>query len=183
MGKKALNFRIDEELDDKFKALSEALDKNLTDTFIHLLETYLGRDSNQYEFLNKACPDLIHSDDGFYCAYKVPRAKPWKIITGSADDARKTCTSCKKHEEIQKIQATLEKGGTAYYHSCAVAGVLHPHDPDKIICPYSRGTDYKSIKRHCQTRNQGKPCEYLQVHTVDIKGIKPRKKDGGLNRR
>jgi len=183
MGKTRRTFRIDEELDAKLNELAQGLDKNLTDTFIHLLETYLGRDSNQYEFLDEACPALQHLEDGFHCCFKVPKAKPWKLGDGGQDDARKVCTSCKTLRGIKELQTTLEQGGTAHYHSCAAAGVLHPHDPDLIMCPYKNSMTYVSIKRHCQTRNQGKPCEYLQVHTVDIKGIKPRKKDGGLNRR
>jgi len=183
MTKTKRTFRLDEELDDKLQELAQSLDKNLTDTFIHLLETYIGRDSNQYEFLDDACPALQHLEDGFFCCFKVPRAKPWMLGDGGRDDARKVCASCKTLRGILDLQHTLEQGGTAYYHSCASAGVLHPHDSDLIQCPYKRTTEYVSIKRHCQTRNQGKPCEYLQVHTVDIKGIKPRTKEGGLDRR
>jgi len=163
MARKTRTIRLGEELDAKLTELAQSLDKNLTDTFIHLLETYLGRDSNQYEFLDKACPALIHSDDGFYCAFKVPRAKPWKIITGSSDDARKVCTSCKMMEPYREAQRQLEQlrksGYTVDIPYCAKGGKIR-ENLKQIWCPQIG--DWKPIK-YCEK------CEFYRVIHADAR--------------
>ena len=126
MGKTRRTFRIDGELDAKLIELAQALDKNLTETFIHLLETYIGRDTNQYEFLDEACPALQHLEEGFYCCFKVPKGKPWKLGDGSQDDARKICSSCTVMEPYREAQAQLAKlrksGYTVDIPYCAKGG-------------------------------------------------------------
>lgn len=167
-------FRYPGDLDDKFIEIATALGKDMSATFVHLLETYLGRDSNQYQFLDDACPALVHLEDGFFCVIKAPQQK--RLGDGGADDARKICAA---HNEILKraeLQKLLEQGGDAHYHSCGAAGLIHPHDPDLIQCPYVTSMEHVSIKKHCQRRNDGKPCEYLRVHTVQVEALKPRSK-------
>lgn len=168
------SFRIPQQLSEAFDSYCEQSDKTSTDAFVHFLEQGLGNNSNSYQWLDSACPSLIHGEDGFFCAFKVPKAKPWLILSGSSTDAAKVCAACKDKTKLESIKEMLEQGGTASYHSCSAAGVLHAHDIDQIICPYKSNMDYVSIKQHCQRRNNGQPCEYLQVHTMQIESIKPR---------
>jgi len=163
MGKKALNFRVDEELFDKLDELQQTLGKNRTDTFIHLLETYIGRDSNQYEFLDTACPAIQHLEDGFHCCFKVPRAKPWKLGDGGQDDARKICSSCKMMEPYREAQRQLDKlrksGYTVDIPYCSRGGKVR-ENLKTIWCPKSG--DDKSIT-YCQK------CDFYRVIHADAR--------------
>lgn len=158
------NFRISDELDQKLQEISKALDKNLTETFVHLLEAYLGRDSNQYQFLDKACPALIHGDEGFFCAFKLPRARPFKILSGSPDDARKACASCETmkpyQEAVQQLDKLKQSGYTVDIPYCARGGIVN-ENLKTIRCP----------KNGFETQVTGcaKNCDFYRVIHADAR--------------
>jgi hypothetical protein len=174
MGKtpsKVLHFRASQELDDKIRALAESKGKTITDTITELIEAATrGEDPNRYQWLEKACPALVHANEGFHCFIKAPTKH--KLGDGTNEDAKKFCTACQATKGILSVQAILAKGGISTYCTCSLGGVIDEIDSDKILCPYETLGHTISITKNCKVRENGSACKSLQTHTIRIENVK-----------
>lgn len=165
-------FRVDRDLDESFSLLAKNLDLNLTDTFVHILKQALGENTNAFKFLDDNCPALIHAEDGFYCAFKLPRSKPFKLLDGTAQDAAKACRACKELKGLRDQAAFAERLQRSNYTVelpfCAKGGKVK-QNLKAIWCPIQG--DEKRIE-FC------KKCNYYRVTYVDARlAASPTNKD------
>jgi hypothetical protein len=168
---KPITFRPNQELEDKIRARAESKGKTLNDTICELIEAATsGEDPNRYQWLEKACPALVHANEGFHCFIKAPTKH--KLGDGTNEDAKKFCTACQATKGILSVQAILAKGGISTYCTCNLGGVIDEIDPDKILCPYETLGKPISITKNCKTRENSQPCKNLQTHTIRIENIK-----------
>jgi hypothetical protein len=162
----AISFRPSQELEDTIRALAESKGKSLSDTIVDLLESATcGEDSNQYQWLEKECPALIHDKGVFSCFIRSPIDH--KLGDGTNESAKIRCKACQEIKGIMdkaKLNEKFEKAGYPFdVPYCMGKGIVR-EDLKTVYCPK---VGFDRPITICETAGPNRRrCEYFKLIRV-----------------